>query len=93
MKFLIVIFSICIMFMPLTTSANLLVFEDIDDNADGWIDKVEASQRQDLIQNWNIIDSNRDGVIGDSEYLRYEGRELYVPPYDSQYMDPGAGPI
>jgi len=92
MKTLIVVISVCALYAPVTMS-SLLVFEEIDSNVDGWIDRQEASQRQDLIQNWHMIDSNKDGLIGDIEYLRYEGRDMYVPPYDSQDMDPGAGPI
>ena len=72
---------------------TLLIYEDIDSNADGWIDRIEATQRLDLIQHWHEIDTDKDGVIGDLEYLRYEGKEMYVPPYDSQELDPGAGPL
>ena len=74
-------------------SNNFYIYENIDSNTDGWIDRNEAAQRQDLIQNWHEIDTDNDGVIGDLEFLRYEGKDLYVPPYDSQDMDPGAGPL
>ena len=70
----------------------LVTYEDIDANADGWIDKIEASQRDDLLKEWTLIDSNSDGIIDVVEYLNYEARD-YEPPYDSQDMDPGAGPL
>lgn len=65
---------------PSLAEESLVMYEDIDFNADGWIDKSEASQRQDLIENWNWIDQDSDGVIGISEYLRYEGRDGYGLP-------------
>ena len=78
---------------PSLAEESLVMYEDIDFNADVWIDKSEASQRQDLIENWNWIDQDSDGVIGISEYLRYEGRDGYGLPYESQDMDPGAAPL
>jgi len=74
-------------------SNSFYIYENIDSNADGWIDRSEAAERQDLIQNWHVIDTDNDGVIGDLEFLRYEGKDMYEPPYDSQDMDPGAGPL
>jgi len=84
-----------LVFVCTTTLAsnNFNIYENIDDDADGWIDRTEAAQRQDLIQNWHEIDTDNDGVIGDLEFLRYEGKYMYEPPYDSQDMDPGAGPL
>lgn len=72
---------------------DLVTYEDIDFNTDGWIDKSEASQRLDLIDNWNWIDQDSDGLIEISEYLRYESRDGYGLPYESQDMDPGAAPL
>jgi len=97
-KILLSMFPGCVVLAALLSvsvvaNSGLFVFEDLDENTDGWIDRSEAMVRHDLIKNWKIIDSDNDGVIGDLEYLRYEGRELYVPPYDSQDLDPGAGPI
>lgn len=97
MKHFITILPGCLWLTFFCTSAlasnNFYIYENIDSNTDGWIDRNEAAQRQDLIQNWHEIDTDNDGVIGDLEFLRYEGKDLYVPPYDSQDMDPGAGPL
>ena len=82
-----------ILLLPATLHAEVfLKYEDIDANADGWIDKTEAAQRHDLVSNWHTIDRDNDGVINVVEYLNYEARD-YTPPYDSQDMDPGAGPL
>ena len=83
-----------LMIMPVSLAEDALVmYEDIDFNTDGWIDRSEALQRLDLIENWDSIDQNSDGVIEINEYLRYEGQDGYGLPYESQDMDPGAGPL
>jgi hypothetical protein len=69
------------------------IYEEIDFNTDGWISKQEASQRPDLLANWERIDTNNDGLIGPMEYLHYESGSSYVPPDDRQDMDPGAAPL
>jgi len=66
--------------LPSLAEESLVMYEDIDFNVDVWIDKSGTAQRQDLIENWNWIAQDSDGVIGISEYLCYEGRDGYGLP-------------
>jgi len=70
-----------------------VMYEDLDLDDNGWLDKQEARERSDLYNNWTSIDLDDDGYISSMEYLRYEGRDGYGLPYESQDMDPGGAPL
>lgn len=48
------------------------VFEQLDANADGYIDQSEAQSTQDLVQNWTAVDANQDGRLDVSEFSAFE---------------------
>jgi|GEM_PF-3073963 len=77
---------------PAVAAEYPLLFEEIDANADGYIDKEEAKVRKDLVKNFKKIDENKDDKLNLAEYQLYEGKEAYEPPQETETPELGAAP-
>ena len=77
----------------LNSEEAYVMYEDLDLDDNGWLDKEESRERIDLFDNWESIDIDKDGYISSMEYLRYEGQDGYGLPYESQDTDPGGAPL
>jgi|KBSMisStaDraftv2_1062788.scaffolds.fasta_scaffold317982_2 hypothetical protein len=45
-------------------------FTSLDANSDGSLSKEEANASEDVIEEWNEIDTDRNGVLSSSEYAK-----------------------
>lgn len=54
-------------------------FGDLDTNHDGQISKREAHADRALMQAWDYVDANRDGVIDRAEFSAFENGERPAP--------------
>jgi len=75
-----------------TKEEKVVMFEDIDANADGCISKTEATARQSLSDNFAKADTDKSGTVCVDEYTtwhnkgRMEKEEVEIP-------EPGAAPV
>ena len=67
------------------------LFDDIDDNGDGYITKQEARDLTEIKANWGKADTDKDGKIDVSEFSAFEGREMFQP-VEVEEPEPGAAP-
>lgn len=54
--------------------AKTIMFEDLDVNVDGCIDKDEAKARKDLMENFASADADKGGTICVDEYTAFHNR-------------------
>jgi len=69
-----------------------VIFDDIDGDADGCISKSEAAVRQDLIDNYANIDTDKDGKLCVDEYSAYHNRGGMTPE-EVEIPEVGAAPV
>ena len=67
-------------------------FGDIDEDADGYISKMEANDYDELKSNWMKADADKDGKLDVSEFSAFEGMGMFQPAEDSSEPEPGAAP-
>ena len=48
----------------------LTTFKALDANSDGFVSKEEAKASKEVIEEWNEIDTDRNGVLSSSEYAK-----------------------
>ena len=69
-----------------------VIFDDIDTDANGCISKDEAAVRQDLIDNYANIDTDKDGKLCVDEYSAYHNKGR-MPPEEVEIPEVGAAPV
>ncbi|MDX5332481.1 MAG: hypothetical protein LPK58_00325 [Gammaproteobacteria bacterium] len=69
-----------------------MTFEDLDRDANGYINQSEAGARKDLKADFSSIDKDGDGRLTIREYQAYEGKGRMSPPEESEVPEPGAAP-
>ena len=74
------------------TGEKPVIFDDIDADASGCISKDEAAVRQDLIDNYANIDTDKDGKLCVDEYSAYHNRGR-MPPEEVEIPEVGAAPV
>ena len=69
-----------------------IMFEDIDEDADGSISKSEAKLRKDLSENFKSADTDKSGTISVDEYSSFhnKGRMEYEEVETPEF---GAAPV
>lgn len=53
---------------------ELAAFEELDSNQDGFVNREEAQNEQQLIQNWDQVDQDSDGQISQTEFSAFEAQ-------------------
>lgn len=92
-KLLFISLTSSLLFVTNISAADMpIAFEELDQDASGYISSDEAKARDDLVQNFKEIDSDNNGKLNIDEYQAYEGQGLNEPPEDSETSELGAAP-
>lgn len=75
------------------SAEEVLTFEEMDANSDGYISKDEAKAEKKLEKNWTKADKDKNGRLDSSEFSAFEAMDQYVPPHDREIAEPGAAPL
>jgi hypothetical protein len=71
-------------------------FENLDRNADGYVEINEAQGELELLRDWVNVDRNEDGQLSVSEFSAFEteddSADQFVPAIDEDEPEPGAAP-
>ena len=52
--------------------SSLVAFENLDVDRNGYLNAVEALRSYSLLQSWNKVDANRDGLVERAEFSAFE---------------------
>ena len=72
-------------------TSNEEVFKLLDKNNDGFITQSEVSSVKNLIEDWDSIDTDKNGSIAMSEFSTIKSAEAYTP-VESDEEPIGAAP-
>jgi len=75
------------------SAEEVLTFDDMDVDSDGYISRDEAKAQKSINRNWAKIDADKDGNIDISEFSAFESIGRFVPPVESEIPEPGAAPF
>ena len=70
----------------------MLSFEEMDNNANGYISLNEAKANEDIAEYFNQVDTNGDGSINITEFQSYMGKDRVSPPEEMETPELGAAP-
>jgi hypothetical protein len=73
-------------------AGEVLTFEQIDVDGNGYISAEEAKVREDLAGALPATDKDGDGQLNITEFSAFEGEGRLTPPEDSEIAEPGAAP-
>ena len=71
---------------------EVLTFEQLDVDGDGYISVEEAQARTDLSGALKASDEDGDGKLNITEFSAFEGKGRLTPPEESSVPEPGAAP-
>jgi hypothetical protein len=92
MKFNRLLFLVLLVFFFSSAMANKAhMFDDVDQDGDGYISKSEAKNLTEMQSNWSDADTDKDGKIDVSEFGAFEGKDMFQPA-DVEEPEPGAAP-
>lgn len=72
-----------------TPGAEIASFEEIDQNADGFISREEAQQHASIVNAWQDVDINSDDQLDEAEFSAFEAGWEAASPSSQQQPDTG----
>jgi len=91
-KMIKLVFLIFISTVVANAYADKQIFDEIDNDKDGYISKSEAETNKNIQSNWDKVDRDMDGKVDVSEFSAFESQGMFQPP-DLEEPEPGAAPM
>ncbi len=76
-------------FATVVGAESVPTYSELDENSDGSISKQEAESHEELANRFDEVDTDANGILGWSEFARFESEGEAADPADGQAPNQG----